>query len=75
MRYVVASLMGVGGILLSFGAVIFVLEIFARQADSARGLREMTGTGTGAVVIGAGLLAVGFLLGRFSRGRARSVTE
>jgi hypothetical protein len=72
MRYVVASLMGLGGILLSFGAVIFVLELLARHADANRGLREMSVMAIGSVVVGAGLLGLGFLLGRLGRGSRES---
>ena len=67
MRYVVAGLMGLGGILISFGAVVFVLELFASRADSGHGLREMTALATGVIVVGGVLLGLGFLLSRIGR--------
>ncbi|MFN2635576.1 MAG: hypothetical protein ABR585_00920 [Gemmatimonadaceae bacterium] len=72
MRYVVASLMGVGGILASFGGVIFVLELLAHHADSGRGLRDMSVMAIGSVVLGGGLFALGFLLNRLRLGRRAS---
>ena len=67
MRYVSAGLMGLGGILIAFGAVVFVLEFFASRADSGHGLREMTALATGALVVGGMLLGLGFLLSRIGR--------
>lgn len=67
MRYVAAGLTGVGGILIAFGAVVFVLALLASQADSGHGLREMTALGTASVVAGAILFGLGFLLNRLGR--------
>ncbi len=67
MRYVAAGLMGLGGILIAFGGVVFVLELLASRADSGHGLREMTALATGSVVVGGISLGLGLLLSRFGR--------
>ncbi|HEX9129194.1 MAG TPA: hypothetical protein VF850_08540 [Gemmatimonadaceae bacterium] len=60
-----AGLMGVGGILLSFGTVIVVLAFFARQGGATRlQLPEMTTVALGSLVVGAVMFGAGFLLSR-----------
>jgi hypothetical protein len=57
--------MGVGGILLSFGAVIVVLAIFAREGGATRlQLPEMTTVALCSLVVGAVMFGAGFLLSR-----------
>ena len=61
-----AGLMGIGGILLSFGAVIVVLAFFARQGGDTRlELPAMTTVALGSLVAGAVMFGAGFLLARF----------
>ena len=63
-----AGLMGIGWILISFGAVIAVLYVLARQGGDT--LHELPAMATGAVaslVVGAVLFAVGYLLSRMGR--------
>jgi hypothetical protein len=60
-----AGLMGIGGILLSFGAVIVVLAFFARQGGDTRlELPAMTTVALGSLVAGAVMFGTGFLLAR-----------
>ena len=67
MRYVATALTGVGGILIAFGAVVFVLALLASRADSGHGLREMTALATASIVVGGILFGLGFLLSRMGR--------
>jgi ABC-type transport system involved in multi-copper enzyme maturation permease subunit len=62
-----AALMGIGGILLSFGAVIVVLTLFARNGDTRGQLPAMTSTAVGSLVVGAVMFGAGYLLGRVGR--------
>jgi hypothetical protein len=64
----VAALMGIGGILLSFGAVIVVIALFARQGEWRHELPAMTTVAVGSLVIGGVMFGAGFLLGRVGRG-------
>lgn len=58
--------MGIGGILVAFGAVVVVLSLFARQGGDTRlELPAMAMLATGALATGAVMFAAGFLLGRF----------
>ena len=75
MRNAVAGLMGLGGILVAFGAVVFVLELLASRADSGHGLREMTVLAMGSVVAGAILLGLGFILSRVGREANNSASQ
>jgi uncharacterized membrane protein (UPF0136 family) len=71
-----AGLMGIGGILLSFGAVIVVLAFFARQGADTRGqLPAMTTTAVGALVVGAVMFGAGYLLGRVGRNSDQSTGD
>ena len=67
-----AGLMGIGWILISFGAVIAALYVFARQGggDSAHLLPEMATVGS--LVVGAVMFAAGYLLGRLGRSSDRA---
>jgi hypothetical protein len=62
-----AGLTGVGGILITFGAVIVVLALFARHANTRGELPAMTTLAVGSIVIGVVLFAAGYLLGRTGR--------
>lgn len=59
-----AGLMGIGGIFVSFGAVIVVLALFARYDNVRADLPAMTTLATGSIVIGAVMFVAGYLLGR-----------
>ena len=68
-----AGLMGIGWILISFGAVIAVLYVLARQGGDT--LHQSPVMATGAVaslVVGAVLFAAGFLLSRVGRSSDRA---
>ena len=69
-----AGLMGIGWILISFGTVIAVLYVFARQGggDSAHLLPEMATVMVGSLVVGAVMFAAGYLLGRLGRSSDRA---
>jgi hypothetical protein len=67
MRNMAMVLMGLGGIIISFGAVVFVIELFAGHFGSVHGLRVMTATGTGLIFVGAVLFGSGFLFSRIGR--------
>jgi uncharacterized membrane protein YcjF (UPF0283 family) len=67
----VAALMGIGGILLCFSVVVFVIELFARHGDVGHQLATMSALGVATFVAGVVLFGLGFLLnkiGRSSRG-------
>jgi hypothetical protein len=64
--------MGVGGILVSFGAVIVVLSLFARQGETRIELPAMTTVLTGSIVVGAVMFGAGYLLGRIGRSSDKS---
>jgi len=69
-----AALMGIGGILLSFGAVIVVLALFARSGDTRGQLPAMTTVAVGSLVVGAVMFGAGYLLGRVGRNSEASLT-
>jgi len=62
-----AALMGVGGILLAFGATILVIAVFTRAGAWRDQLPTMLSVATGALVIGGVMFAVGFLFHRVGR--------
>jgi ABC-type transport system involved in multi-copper enzyme maturation permease subunit len=64
--------MGIGGILLSFGAVIVVLALFARSGDTRGQLAAMTTVAVGSLVVGAVMFGAGYLLGRVGRNSDRA---
>lgn len=68
MRNMAMVLMALGGIIISFGVVVFVIELFANYFGSEHGLRVMTVAGTGLAVIGATLFGLGFLVSRSGEG-------
>jgi len=65
--------MGIGGILLSFGAVIVVLAFFARTGDTRGQLPAMTTAALGSLIVGAVMFGAGYLLGRVGRDSDRSL--
>ncbi|HUQ99687.1 MAG TPA: hypothetical protein VM166_09555 [Gemmatimonadaceae bacterium] len=66
MRAIAATIMSFGAIALSFGAVTLVLLLLAKM-NSHPGLAEMTTVGVMSALAGAGLLAVGYFMGRMGR--------
>ena len=60
--------MGIGGILASFGATIFVISIFSKMNDWRVQLPTMLTVATATVVIGGAMLVLGYLLNRIGRG-------
>jgi ABC-type transport system involved in multi-copper enzyme maturation permease subunit len=64
--------MGIGGILVSFGAVIVVLALFARAGDTRGQLPAMTTVAVGSLLIGAVMFGAGYLLGRVGRNSDRA---
>ena len=69
-----AAFMGIGGIFVSFGAVIVVLALLARTGDTRGELPAMTTLATLCIAGGAVLFGVGYLLGRVGRTASNSNT-
>jgi ABC-type transport system involved in multi-copper enzyme maturation permease subunit len=69
-----AGLMGIGWILISFGAVIAVLYVFAKQGggDSAHLAPQMATGAVGSLVVGGVMFAAGYLLSRVGRSSDRA---
>jgi hypothetical protein len=65
----VAALMGIGGILLCFSVVVFVIALFARQGDVGHQLATMSALGVATFVAGVVLFGLGYLLNRIGRSR------
>ena len=63
----VAALMGIGGILASFGATVLILAIFSRMNGWSVQLPGMMSVGTGSLVIGGAMFVLGYLLNRVGR--------
>jgi hypothetical protein len=71
-----AGFMGIGGIFMSFGAVVVVLALFARQGGDTRlELPAMTTVAVGSLVAGAVLFGAGYLLGRLGRNSDQSAGD
>jgi drug/metabolite transporter (DMT)-like permease len=64
-----AAFMGIGGIFVSFGAVVFILEYFTSRTDAVHQLPTMTGLGLLTLVGGGVLFALGYLLNRMKPAR------
>lgn len=65
--------MGIGGILVTFGVVIVVLALFARNGDTRGELPAMTTAAVGSLIVGAVMFGAGYLLGRVGRNSDRSL--
>jgi Na+/proline symporter len=70
--YISATLMSIGGIFVSFAAVIFIIEIFASRSDPEHRVPAMTALGLETLIGGAILVVLGYLLTRIGRGRDTS---
>ncbi len=64
-----AAFMGIGGIFVSFAAVVFVLEFFTRRTSAVHQLPTMSAVGVIMLVGGGALFALGFLLNRMRPAR------
>ncbi|MDQ6691034.1 MAG: hypothetical protein M3Z18_11045 [Gemmatimonadota bacterium] len=62
-----AAMMGIGGIFLAFGVVVFAIELFARRSDVGHQLATMSSVGVLSLVAGAVLFGLGVLLNRVGR--------
>ena len=62
-----AAFMGIGGILLCFSVVVFVIEIFARRSDAGHQLATMSALAVATFVGGVILFGLGYLLNRVGR--------
>jgi hypothetical protein len=62
-----AGLMGIGGIFVSFGAVVAVIEFFSKLNAWRVQLPAMTSLALGSIVIGGAMFVVGYLLSRVGR--------
>jgi uncharacterized membrane protein len=71
--YLSGALMSIGGIFVSFAAVVFVLEIFANRSDPEHRVPTMTALGLEMLIGGAILVLLGFLVHRMSRSRRDTV--
>ena len=60
--------MGIGGILLCFAVVVFVIEFFARRGDVGHQLATMSALGVATFTAGVVLFGLGYLLNRIGRG-------
>ncbi|MFL5498479.1 MAG: hypothetical protein ACJ8AB_04165 [Gemmatimonadaceae bacterium] len=59
-----AAMLGIGGILVSFGATIVLISLFAHNGEARLRLPAMMTLATGALVLGAVLFVGGYLLNR-----------
>jgi hypothetical protein len=65
-----AAMLGIGGILVAFGATIVLISLFAHSGEARLRLPTMMTLATGTLVAGAVLFAVGYLLSRVGRREA-----
>lgn len=68
--YLAATMIGIGGMLVSFAAVVFVLEMFARRSDPEHRVAAMSALGVETIVVGGVLIVLGILLNRLGARRA-----
>jgi hypothetical protein len=62
--YLAATMIGIGSMLVSFSAVVFVLELFARGSDPEHRIPAMSALGVETLVGGGVLVVLGILLNR-----------
>jgi apolipoprotein N-acyltransferase len=67
--YFAAAFMGVGGIFVTFAAVVFVIEYFTSRTNAVHQLPTMTALGLLTLVGGGVLFALGYLLNRMRPAR------
>jgi hypothetical protein len=68
--YLAPAMIGIGGMLVSFAAVVFVLEMFARGSDPEHRVAAMSALGVETIVAGGVLVVLGILLNRLGARRA-----
>ena len=62
-----ATLIGLGGVSLAFGFVVWILTFAVNRVDSTQGLHGRIETGLISTLLGVVLLGVGVLLGGYAR--------
>jgi uncharacterized membrane protein YidH (DUF202 family) len=62
-----ATLVGLGGVSLAFGVVVFILTFAVSRVDPTQGLQGRLETGLLSTVLGVVLMGVGVLLGGYAR--------
>lgn len=62
--YLAAAMIGIGSMLASFAAVVFVLALFARGNDPEHRVPVMSALGVEMLVAGGVLIVLGILLNR-----------
>jgi hypothetical protein len=67
-----AGFMGIGGILLCFSLVVFVLETLARRSNSGHQLATMSSLAVATFVGGVVVFGLGYLLNRIGRSAGNS---
>jgi multisubunit Na+/H+ antiporter MnhF subunit len=67
--YLAPAMIGIGSMLVSFAAVVFVLELFARGSDAEHRVAAMSALGIETVVAGGALIVLGILLSRLGARR------
>jgi hypothetical protein len=73
--YISGALMGIGGIFVSFAAVVFIIEIYGSRSDPKETVAAMTTLGLETLIGGAILFVLGFLVSRMGRRDSRPVAE
>jgi hypothetical protein len=70
--YLTGAMIGIGGMFVSFAAVVFVLEIFASRSDPEHRIPTMSALGLETLVAGGILIILGILLNRLGASRRSS---
>jgi hypothetical protein len=73
--YLSATLMGIGGIFVSFAAVLFIIEIYGSRSDPKETVAAMTALGLETLIGGAILFVLGFLVSRVGRRDPEPIAE
>jgi hypothetical protein len=70
--YLTGAMIGIGGMFVSFAAVVFVIEIFASRSDPEHRLATMSALGLEMLIGGGILVVLGILLNRLGASRRSS---
>jgi cytochrome bd-type quinol oxidase subunit 1 len=73
--YLAGAMMGIGGIFVSFAAVVFVIEIYGSRSDTKETVAAMTSLGMETLVGGAILFIIGWLISRMGRRSTTAESE
>jgi hypothetical protein len=68
--YLAATMLSIGGMFISFAAVVFVIEIFTRRNDTGHSVPTESALGIEMLVGGAVLMVIGYLLSRMGSRRS-----